>query len=309
LHVGIDVAKRTFDVHWLETQQSMSFEMTASQIKRCVRMLKKERPVLIVLEATGGYEAELVWALQAAGLPVAAVNPRRIREFAKAIGRTAKTDPIDAQVIALYGAKLEPAVQRPTGTQQRQLKALVARRKQLVTMRTAERNRREHVHDRVIDRSVSAVIRSIDNEIQNVEDHIREHIEQTPALKQKAALLKGVPGIGETTASMLVTEVPELGSANKREIAALVGVAPMNRDSGQFRGRRMTGGGRREVRARLYMPTLVATRYNPVIRPFYEHLLDQGKCPMTALVASMRKLLVIMNTMVKNNQPWSPYWA
>lgn len=303
-HAGIDVAKRFFDVHVLETQEQRHFEMSESQIEACVAFLSARKPTRIVLEATGGYELDLLGALQAAGLSVAMVNPRRIRDFARAAGKIAKTDRLDARIIALYGATLEPAATRCLEGHTQVLKALVARRKQLLEMRTAESNRREHARDKAIGRSIAAVIKTIDREIEKVEKQIQDHIDQTPEMKHKAELLKSVPGIGETTASMLVVELPELGQATKREIAALVGVAPMNRDSGAFRGKRMTGGGRRDVRARLFMPTLVAIRHNPVIRRFYQRLVEQGKAKMTAVVAAMRKLVVILNTMVKNNQPW-----
>jgi transposase len=283
--------------------------MTTDQIRQGVKWLKTIHPALTVMEATGGYELDLVGALQAAGLPVAVMNPSRIRNFARATGRTAKTDHLDARIIALYAATLEPPTRGVLDAQTRVLKALVARRNQLIEMRKAEINRREHVRDRLVDRSIDTVVRVIDKEIETVEKKIREQIDRMPQLRQKAELLRTMPGIGETTASMLVAEMPELGQVNKREIAALVGVAPKNRDSGMFRGKRMTGGGRAWVRARLYMPTLAATKHNPVIRTFYQHLLAKGKCRKAALIAAMRKTLIILNTMIKNNQPWTPKFA
>lgn len=305
-HVGIDISKKFFDLHILEEGKNMHFEYTPKQIKKCVKLLGNNDVELIVMEATGGYELELACALQAAGLAIAVVNPRRIRDFAKAAGKMAKTDKLDAEIIALYGATLKPPEKALIDADTCKLKALVARRSQLAAIRISENNRMEHARDKEIARSIKTVVRTIEREIEKVEKEIEEHIQQRPELKQKAELLKSVPGIGDTTAFMLVTELPELGNANKKEIAALVGVAPMNRDSGLFRGKRMTGGGRRDIRARLFMPTLVAIRHNSVIRKFYKHLLDKGKAKMTAVVAAMRKLLVILNTMIRNNQKWSP---
>jgi len=234
------------------------------------------------------------------------VNPRRIRDFAKAMGQIAKTDKIDALIIARYGATLETPRQKQIDGNARQLKALQARRQQLIEMRTAENNRCEHVFDKIVDRSLKAMIKMIDKEIKKVDEQISESIDQIPELKQKAEVLRSTPGIGETTSAMLVTELPELGVCNRKQIAALVGVAPMNRDSGVFRGKRMTGGGRRSVRARLFMPVLVAIKHNLVMKRFYERLLESGKNKMTAIIATMRKLLVILNTMIKNNQVWNP---
>lgn len=304
-HVGIDVSKKCFDLHILEDQQDRHFEYTAAQISKCVKWLKKEEVALIVLEATGGYEVELAAALQGGGLPVAVVNPRRIRDFAKAVGRMAKTDKLDARIIAQYGATVQPRESSQIDENSRILKGLVARRNQLIEMKTAESNRREHAFDKTVRRSIETIVGMLEKEIEKVEEQLRARIDSQPELKQKAEILDSAPGIGSTTAFLLVVEFPELGRANKKEIAALLGVAPMNRDSGMFRGKRMTGGGRRGVRSRLYMPVLSAIRYNPVIRKFYRHLLEEGKKKMTAVVAAMRKLVVILNTMVKNNQTWS----
>ncbi len=307
-HVGIDVSKSFFDLHILEDGKDLHYDNTGQGIKQCVALLKEEEAEveLVVMEATGGYEIALASELQAAGLPVAVVNPRRIRDFAKAAGKFAKTDKIDAAVIAVYGAKMEPPADEQVDENTRRLRVLVSRRHQLIGMRTAENNRMEHAYDKVLARSIKAIIVSVEREIAKIDKQIDDQIQQQPQLKEKAEILRSMPGIGDTTAFMLVTELPELGKANKKQIAALVGVAPMNRDSGVFRGKRMTGGGRRDVRARLFMPTLVAIKHNPVIREYYQHLLAEGKAKMTAVVAAMRKLLVILNTMLKNNQYWMP---
>lgn len=304
--IGIDVSKQYFDIHVLPTDQRERFSNDEAGIRLCLKRCQQEQLELIVMEATGGYESLLAGTLQAEGLSVAVVNPRRIREFAKASGQMAKTDALDAKIIACYGAILEPAPIEQISDNARKLKALVSRRHQLVQMHTAENNRTEHTVDKEIKSSLVAVVRTLEKQIDKIDRQIKDHIDQQPELKQRAESLKSVPGIGDTTAHMLVTELPELGHYNRRQIAALVGVAPINRDSGMFRGKRMTGGGRRHVRARLFMPTLVAVKYNPVLRRYYRNLVEQqGKCKMVALTAAMRKLLCIMNTMLKNNQKWN----
>ena len=306
-HIGIDVSKRTFDLHIFEDNKDLCYENTRTQIKKCVNHLLKLQVGLVVLESTGGYELELLIALQTAGLPAAMVNPRQIRNFAKARGKLAKTDKIDAKIIADFGATLQPPVREVISENQRVLKALVARRSQLNNSRTAELNRMEHTFEKEVERSLKIVVGVLDQEIERINQEIKDRIYQEPELTRKVKLLKSVPGIGDITAHMLVTEVPELGLINKKEIAALLGLAPMNRDSGQFKGKRMTGGGRRKVRTRLYMPTLSAIQYNPVIKQFYERLTEKEKSGMTIVVACMRKLIVILNTMIKNDQAWTPY--
>jgi len=276
-YIGIDVAKQNFDLCCLNQKEIRQFENNTKGIRKALKAITKLQPKLVVMEATGGYEALLAAELHAARLPVAVVNARRIRDFARADGQLAKTDKLDAAVIALFAARMKPPTQEQIGHNSRRMKALVARRNQLIRMRTAENNRREHVLDGVINRSLNRIIRTIENEIENVEQLIRKQLDSMPELGAKAQILDSAPGIGETTAAMLVTEVPEMGRLNRRQIAMLVGVAPINRDSGTFRGKRMTGSGRRNVRSRLFMPTLVAIRCNPVISRFYKHLLINGK--------------------------------
>ena len=261
------------------------------------------------MEATGGYERELAVALQTQGLVVSIVNPKRIRDFSKSMGKLAKTDKIDAMMIAAFVATRQLSKSTVIDANAYRLKALVARRNQLIDLRTCENNRKEHIADPVIARSIDTTIEVLDKEISLIEKEISDHIEGQPELKERTTIMESVPGIGTTTASMLVSEVPELGDCNKRQIASLIGVAPINRDSGQFRGKRMTGGGRVHVRSRLFMPTLVAIRYNPKLKAFYQRLLANGKSKMTAIVAVMRKLLVILNTMIKNNQLWDEHLA
>lgn len=305
-YVGIDIAKHRFDLAFEPQQKMQHFDNDIEGIRRCRETLEQLRPDLIVMEPTGGYEVPLVVELQAAGLPVAVVNARRIREFARATGRLAKTDKLDAQAIARFAQVLQPPAQEALDEQTRTMKALVARRHQLVQMHIAEHNRLEHAGDETIAQSIQTLLKTIAQQIDNVEREIQDHIDHLPELKQKTQWLESTPGIGPTTASLLVTELPELGRLNRRQIAALVGVAPINRDSGTYRGKRMTGGGRRHLRARLFMPTLVAVRYNPLIRRFYQQLLERGKTKMVALIAAMRKLLTILNTMLKKNESWKP---
>ena len=303
--IGIDVAKSFFDLHVSASSQSQCFPNEMQGIQACLKLCRDVRPELIIMEATGGYESLLAATLQAEGWPVAVVNPRRIRDFAKAIGQMAKTDKLDARIIAQYGATLEPLPSGQIDNNCRKLKALVTRRQQLVDMHTAESNRTEHAIDKEVKNSIAAIVGTIEKHIEKIDKQIKDHIDNQPQLRQKAEYLKSVPGIGDTTANLLVTELPELGCFNRRQIAALVGVAPINRDSGMFRGKRMTGGGRRNIRSRLFMPTLVAVRYNPILKKYYLRLIEkEGKCKMVALVAAMRKLLCIMNSMLKNNQYW-----
>ena len=304
--IGIDVAKQSFDLHSLKTGQDRQMNNAPNGIRQCVTLCNRLQPELIVMEATGGYELALASTLQAKGFAVAVVNPRRIRDFARAAGQLAKTDKLDARIIAQFAATLEPMPTEQIDENTRKLKALVARRNQLVRLHTAESNRREHAHARDIQRSISAVLKVIETQLKTIDRLIREHVQNTPQLRQRAEALDSVPGIGPVTAHMLVTELPELGRLNRRQIAALVGVAPIARDSGTFRGKRMTGGGRKAIRSRLFMPTLVAVRHNPVLKAYYTRLLRLGKCKMVALVAVMRKLICILNAMMKNGQQWCP---
>ncbi len=311
-YIGIDVAKGSFDLFDLSEEKHRRFDHTPAGIKSCLAFLASRHPALIVMESTGGYEMDIAVVFSEAGLPVAVVNPKRVRDFARATGRLAKTDKIDARLIAVYASTLQPPAQGVLEERLRILKGLVARRNQLVELRTAETNRREHIaggSGDAIARSIAAVVKTIDRELAKIERELRQHINRTPELKRKVDHLTSVPGIGETTAMMLVANVPELGRLNRRQISALVGVAPINRDSGILRGKRLTGGGRRHVRSKLLMPTLVATRYNPAIKRFYQRLLASGKSKMTALIAAMRKLLTILNAMLAKNEMWKENYS
>jgi len=304
--IGIDMAKRHFDLHSFKTGQDRRMENSADGIRQCVALCNEIRPKLIVMEATGGYERTLAATVQAEGFAVAVVNPRRIRDFARAAGQIAKTDKLDARIIAQFGATMEPRPTEQIDENTQKLKALVARRSQLVGLHTAESNRLEHAHTKSIQRSIVAVVKVIAAQLKSIDRQIEQHIQETPQLHQRSEIIDSAPGIGPVTAHMLVTELPELGRVNRRQIAALVGVAPMARDSGTFRGKRMTGGGRKQIRSRLFMPTLVAVRHNPILKAYYTGLINRGKSKMVALVAVMRKLICILNVMVKNNQKWNP---
>jgi transposase len=304
--VGIDIAKNHFDLHLLPEGQAAHYPNDSEGIRSCCQFLAQVRPERIVLEATGGYELALTLDLQAAGLPVIVVNPRRVRDYARSQNLIAKTDQIDARVIAEFATSPRVQVRELPDPQARQRMAWIARKGQLVEMHVAERNRLEHAVDRLVTQSLRLILRAIEKQIAALDKKIANLIAADPQLQRKAEIIDSTPGFAEATAALLVTQLPELGRVNRRQIATLVGVAPMNRDSGQFRGKRMTGGGRVRVRSALYMPMLAVIRCNPVIRRFYQRLLDNGKAKMTALVAALRKLLTILNTMIKNNQLWNP---
>jgi transposase len=307
--VGIDIAKRQFNLHLLPEEKAAQYDNNARGIARCCRLLTRFLPEGIVLEATGGYEQALTLELQAAGLPVIVVNPRRVRDYARSMGHTAKTDAIDAKVLAEFATSPWLTPRELPDAHARQRTAWIARRDQLVRMHVAEANHLEHVTDPLILKSVRQVLAMLDKQIAAVEKKLAECMASDPQLHRKAEIIDSVPGLGVVTATMLVTRLPELGRVNRRQIAALVGVAPMNRDSGQFRGKRMTGGGRTRIRSALYMPLLAVIRCNKRLRLFYQRLLASGKCKMTALVATMRKLLTILNSMIQQNRLWKSKYA
>ncbi len=301
---GIDVSKNHLDVHVLPDDTAFQTGSSTKDITKLITKLKKLKVDLIVIEATGGYGTQLAAELQANDLSTAVVNPRQTRAFAVATGRLAKTDRIDAKALAEFAQKLQPQA-RPVGDENTlKIKAIVARRRQLVDMRTAESNRLGRAKNEVIYQSIQAVLDCIKRQIDDTDDQLREAIEDSSQWTQKAELLKSVPGIGDVTCITLLSELPELGYLNRREIAALVGVAPMNCDSGMFRGYRRIRGGRTPVRNALFMATLVATKHNPKIRAYYQRLVQGGKKKIVALVAAMRKLLTILNIMLRDNQPW-----
>jgi transposase len=301
---GIDVSKDHFDVHVLPEDIAFQTGTSEKDITRLIAKLKKKSVNLIVIEATGGYGTQLAAELQANDLPTAVVNPRQTRAFALATGWLAKTDRIDAKALAEFAQKLQPPARSVGDENTLEIKAVVARRRQLVDMRTAELNRLDRAKNKVIRESIQAVLNFIEQQIKDTEDQMKDAIKKSSEWTEKAKLLKSVPGVGDVTSRTLLAELPELGQLNRRQIAALVGVAPMNCDSGKFRGHRKIRGGRTPVRNALYMAALVAIQHNPKIKSYYQRLVQSGKKKIVALVAGMRKLLTILNLMVKNNQPW-----
>jgi transposase len=306
---GIDVAKGhldlaiRFDSDEVETHR---FENDPKGIDQLKRLLCETNPERIVLEATGGYERPVSAALAAASLPVAVVNPRQTRDFARATGRLAKTDEIDARVLALFGERIQPEIRPAPSEDQELFSALVARRRQLQKMKTAEENRLGTAPSEAVRSDIEEHLSFLEERLTETECHIEEAVENSPLWREEEELLCSIPGVAETTAHVLMAELPELGDANRQEIAKLAGVAPLNRDSGQHRGQRTTWGGRTSVRRALYMAALSATQHNEKIQSFYNRLVERGKAKKKALVACMRKLLVIMNTMMKNGTHWKP---
>lgn len=303
--VGIDVSKAELVIAVHPSGERWTSATTGSALDALVARLKSVTPQVIVVEATGGYERALVAMAASAGLPVAVVNPRQVRAYAQALGRTAKTDAIDAEVLALFGAQLQPPVRAGADTATQALEALVTRRRQLLEMLGAEQRRLAQApRTGRITRDLRNHIRWLERRVADVDDEIGTAIQESPVWRVNEDLLRSVPGIGPTTARTFLAELPELGGLDRRAIAALVGVAPFNCDSGQHRGHRHIWGGRASVRACLYMAALVATRHNPTLRIFYRRLRDAGKPAKVALVAVMRKLLTIVNAMLKHQSHW-----
>lgn len=305
LSVGIDVSKREFVIAVDPTGEHWTSPTTPLAISAVVARVRALAPTVIVIEATGGYERSVVAALAAADLPVAVINPRQARAFAQATGRTAKTDAIDATVLAALGGRLDITPRPAADAATQALAALMARRRQLLEMIGMERNRLELAPPTgPLTRELRRHIRWLERRVEDLDDEIGTSIEAHPTWRAQEDLLRSVPGIGATTARTLLADVPELGHLNRRAIAALIGVAPLNCDSGQFRGQRHIWGGRAPVRATLYMAALVATRRNPRLRAFYQRLRERGKPAKVALVAVMHKLLTIVNAMVKHQTHW-----
>lgn len=304
-YVGIDVAKAHLEVAVHPEGTAWRSSTAGVGLAETVERLRALGPALVVLEASGGVEVPVVGALAAAGLPVAVVNPRQVRDFAKATGRLAKTDRLDAGVLARFGAAVRPAVRPLPDAQVQALGALVTRRRQVVEMLVAERHRRRSAPPPVR-RRIERHLGVLEEELAELDRDLQDALRASPLWREQEDLLRGVPGVGPTTACTLLAELPELGQLGRRQVAALVGVAPLNRDSGTRRGQRAVWGGRASVRTALYLATLVATRHNPVIRATYQRLRAAGKPKKVALVACMRKLLVILNAMLKHRTPWNP---
>jgi transposase len=304
-YVGIDVSKDQLDIAVRPTGETWSMPNDASGITEVVQRVAQLHPKLVVLEATGGLQMPVAAALASAGLPLAMVNPRQVRDFARATGKLAKSDQLDAQVLAHFAEAVRPTPYPLPDAQTQELTALLTRRHQVVEMLTAEKNRlrttRESVRQRVQDH-----IRWLEQELADLDDDLERALRESPLWRGKDNLLRSVPGIGRVVSITLLADLPELGTLSRHQIAALVGVAPLNRDSGRFRGKRTVWAGRARVRAALYMAALTATRYNPIIKAFYRRLCGVGKARKVALTACMRKLLIILNSMVKHQQTWTP---
>ena len=302
--VGIDVARDRLDVHMRPSGEAFSVARDGKGLDELVARLRKLDVTLIVLEATGGFETTVAGALCAAGLPLAVVNPRQIRDFARATGRLAKTDALDAAAIAHFAEAVRPDARPVPDAQARALGELLTRRRQIVEMMTAERNRRTRLTDRRMIKSVDRLLKALQRELSDLEADLNDTIRGTPVWRETEELLKSVPGIGDVTARTLIADLPELGTLDRKKIAALVGVAPFNRDSGTLRGKRTVWGGRANVRAALYMAALVASQHNPILGRFYQRMLKAGKPKKVALTAVMRKLLTILNAIVRDQTPW-----
>jgi transposase len=301
--VGIDVSKGRLDVAASPSGDRVS--VAADELARLVSWVGKRRPQLIVLEATGGYEREATAALAARGWPVAVVNPRQVRDYARATGRLAKTDAIDAGVLASFAEAVRPEPRRLRDAETEALRDLVVRRRQLLDMRKAEKNRLETALSGAVKSGVERHLAWLDREIAQADDDLDRMIRESSSWRADEDLLTSVPGVGPILARTILAELPELGQLNRRQIAALVGVAPFNRDSGKMRGTRTTWGGRRSVRQVLYMATLVGVRFNPALKEAYERLRQAGKPPKLALVACMRRLIITLNAILHSRQPWA----
>lgn len=308
MFVGIDVSKKMLDLHFRPLGEAKTIANEESALAALAAELLQRKPALIVLESTGGYESLAAAILAAQGLPVAVVNPRQTRSFAKALGVLAKTDKIDAQVLAHFAEVVQPKILPPPQAEMAELAQLLQRRQQLLLFRTAENNRLPQARG-LVKASIQALLQTLQQQIEQLDQRIDTFIQGSSLWKEKEKLYSSVPGVGPQLSRTLIAHLPELGTLNQREITALVGLAPFNRDSGAYRGKRFIWGGRDKVRSALYMAALVATRHNPIIRDFYQKLLKRGKMKKVALVACMRKLLIILNSMATHHAAWNENYA
>lgn len=307
--VGIDVSKDWLDVAVLPLGEEFRVSYKPAKVAQLVTKVRQLAPVRIVLEATGGYEIEVATAFSEAGLPVCVMNPRQTRDFAKATGELAKTDRVDARILALFGQSILPPLRPLPDIDARQLREIMDRRRQILEMLLAEKNRLQRAQSPSVKLSLRSHVRYLEGQLKKTENALSEQIHASPAWQADVDLLTSVPGVGQLTAAHLTIVLPEIGTMGRRQIAKLVGVAPLSRDSGSRRGSRSIWGGRAHIRRLLYMPTLVATRYNPEIAAFYQRLVERGKPKKVAIVACMRKLLIISNAMIRNRTPWCPELA
>lgn len=301
--VGIDVAKDHLDIAIRPNEKVWTVQNDEKGIEELASQLKEKDPELVVMEATGGLEMNVASALAIIGIPVAVVNPRQVRDFAKSTGKLAKTDTLDAKVLAHFAEAIRPEARFLSDEQSRLLVAWIARRRQLIEMIVSEKNRSHSCYKNVLDKVLDH-ISWLEESLEELDKELAQVIHDSAVWREKDLLLESVPGIGKITSSVILASLPELGTLDRKKIAALVGVAPFNRDSGTMRGKRSIWGGRAHVRCILYMATLSATRYNPVIKRFYNRLIEAGKTPKVALTACMRKLLVIINSMLRYSTTW-----
>jgi len=302
--VGIDVSKDRLDVAVRPGAQAFAVERNAAGLDRLAQRLRQLSPQIVALEATGGFETIAVAALAAAELPVVVVNPAQVRAFAKALGQRAKTDPIDAAVIAHFAEATRPQVRQLPDEATRLLADLVARRRQIIEMIGAERQREKRMTSRRLQNSIARLVKALEKELASVDDDINDAVRGSPVWREKENLLASVPGVGPVIARTLIAELPELGRLGRKQIAALAGLAPFTRQSGQWRGRSFIGGGRTAVRTALFMGAMVAKKHNPVLKAFFDRLTATGKPKMVALIAVARKLLIILNAIIRDNRPW-----
>jgi transposase len=302
--IGVDISQDSLDMVAYPTGQIWQYKNSKGGITKAIAKLRGLELKLIVMEATGGLEKPLCKALFQAGLPAAIVNPRRIRDFGRSMGILAKTDKLDAKVMAYFAAKIEPAPRPIQDEASQKLENLLTRRSQISDMIIAEKHRLKHGSDRIVKKHIQDHVNWLESELNDLEKALKDSIRQNTNFAEKVKLYESMPGVGDNLSYNLVANLGELGHLNQREIAALVGVAPLNRDSGKQRGRRMIWGGRATVRKALYMPALSAIRCNPVIRDLYQRLIAKGKLKKVALVACMHKMLTILNSMARNYTPW-----
>lgn len=304
LYVGIDVSKDRLHVADSTSQRVKCFPYSSEGLHNLLVHLKGLNPIQVCLEATGGYERLLVQHLAQAGYRIAIVNPRQIRDYARAANKLAKTDNIDALIIASFAKVMKPEDSRLLSQEQQNMQDLQSRRRQINDMIVQEENRLNTTVHPKIRKLIQQAIKLYRKQLEEIDQELKKIINDNAELKSKATLLKSVPGIGSVTASMIVANLPELGTLNRQKLGRLIGVAPINRDSGNFRGHRMTGGGRKHIRNALFMPTLVAIKHNKTIKAFYQRLLQNGKTKLVAIVAAMRKLICILNAMIKDQKTW-----
>lgn len=303
-YVGIDVSKDRLDVHLLPQDEAFAVERNGRGLAALVERLKPLLPTLIAVEATGGFESTTAAALAGAGLPVAIINPAQIRHYAQALGKRAKTDPIDARVIARFAADIRPEARALPDEMTQFLADLVARRRQIVEMIQAERQREKRTTVKRLKKSITRLVAALEKELSELDREIDDTVRGSPVWREKEDLLASVPGVGQKTAHTLIAELPELGSLSRKTVASLAGLAPYTRQSGRWKGKSMIGGGRKTVRSALFVAAMVASRYNPVLKHFYDRLVAAGKPKVLAITAVARKLLTMLNAILRDKKPW-----